>query len=377
MIELKGISKYYGADCAADSVSLRIERGSFFALLGPSGCGKTTLLRIMAGFVAPGAGQVLLDGQDVTDLPAWQRPVNMMFQSYALFPHMTVEGNIRFGLKQDGRLSRAEIDSRIEEMLNLLELKPYARRKPHQLSGGQSQRVALARALAKRPAVLLLDEPLGALDRRLRERTQLELMDIQERLGTTFVIVTHDQEEAMVLSTHMAVMNAGKILQIGTPTEIYEYPRNRQIAEFLGKINLIPAQFVRLEGEKSIFSVWQEELEIHAKKNEKTEQTISSMTPGAPVWLAIRPEKMTLHNSTAGAPEGLSVKTSGIVEDIVYRGASTGYQIRLRNRDLIHALLANPVLRMGWRAKWDDEVIIGFHADNALILPREQESMPA
>src|SRR5262249_35469218 len=218
--------------------SLAIYEREFFALLGPSGCGKTTLMRMVAGFEAPSAGKVLLDGQDLAGVPPYRRPSNMMFQSYALFPHMTVEQNVAFGLKQD-RMARAEIDARVEEMLPLVKLKEFAKRKPHQLSGGQKQRVALARSLAKKPKVLLLDEPLGALDKKLREETQFELIDLQMTLGLTFLIVTHDQEEAMTLADRIAVMNHGRIIQVATPAEVYEQPNSRYVADFIGDINLL------------------------------------------------------------------------------------------------------------------------------------------
>src|SRR6188508_1786247 len=232
IVTFDNVTKRFGVFVAIDGLTLDILPREFFALLGPSGCGKTTLLRMLAGFEQPDTGRVVLDGEDLAGVPPYRRPVNMMFQSYALFPHMTVAGNVAFGLKQDG-LPKHEIAARVDEMLGLVQLRPLAARKPDELSGGQRQRVALARALAKHPKVLLLDEPLAALDKKLREETQFELMQLQKRLGTTFVIVTHDQEEAMTVASRMAVMDSGRIAQIGTPAEIYEQPNSRYVAEFI------------------------------------------------------------------------------------------------------------------------------------------------
>ena len=236
LLEIAGISKYFGRTVAVDDVSLQVERGELFVLLGPSGCGKTTLLRMIAGFETPDGGRIVVDGLDVTELPPYRRPVNMMFQSYALFPHMDIAANVAFGLRQE-RMERSRRAARVEEMLALVQLSDYARRRPHQLSGGQRQRVALARALAKSPKLLLLDEPLAALDRKLREQTRRELIGIQERVGTTFLVVTHDQEEALGMASRIAVMNAGRLAQIGTPGEIYERPNSRFVAGFVGEMN--------------------------------------------------------------------------------------------------------------------------------------------
>src|SRR5437773_2840378 len=243
LLEIIQASKRFGALPAVDRVSLSIERGEFFALLGPSGCGKTTLLRLIAGFETPDAGHIVIDGVEVTALPPYARPVNMMFQSYALFPHMDVAGNIGFGLRQE-RMDRRRRAARVEEMLALVQMTGFGRRRPYELSGGQKQRVALARALAKMPKLLLLDEPLAALDRKLREETRLELMGIQERVGTTFLVVTHDQEEALGLASRIAVMNRGELVQIGTPAEIYERPRSRFVADFVGAVNLFDGRLI-------------------------------------------------------------------------------------------------------------------------------------
>src|SRR3982075_1905652 len=243
LLEIIQASKQFGAAAAVDRVSLSIERGEFFALLGPSGCGKTTLLRLIAGFETPNEGRIVIDGADITAVPPYARPVNMMFQSYALFPHLDVAGNIAFGLKQEG-MPRQRRAARVEEMLALVQMAGFAKRRPHELSGGQKQRVALARALAKMPKLLLLDEPLAALDRKLREETRLELTDIQERVGTSFLVVTHDQEEALGLASRIAVMNRGQLVQIGTPAEIYERPRSRFVADFVGAVNLFGGRLI-------------------------------------------------------------------------------------------------------------------------------------
>ena len=250
LVRFEGVAKHFAGVTAVDAVSLDIYQGEFFALLGPSGCGKTTLLRMLAGFETPDAGRVLLDGEDITGVPPHRRPVNMMFQSYALFPHLTVVGNIAFGLKQDG-LPKAEMDARIAEMLALTRLEGLETRKPHQLSGGQRQRVALARALVKHPRVLLLDEPLAALDKKLRGETQFELMRLKQRLGLTFVIVTHDQEEAMTVANRIGVMNKGRLIQVATPSEIYEQPNSRWVADFIGDVNLLEGRVVEADADRN------------------------------------------------------------------------------------------------------------------------------
>src|SRR5437870_4295729 len=243
VLEIIGASKRFGAIAAVGRVSLAIEAGEFFALLGPSGCGKTTLLRLIAGFETPDAGEILIDGVPMNAVPPYARPVNMMFQSYALFPHLDVAGNIAFGLKQEG-MKRRRRDERVGEMLALVQMQDYARRRPHELSGGQKQRVALARALAKMPKLLLLDEPLAALDRKLREETRLELRGIQERVGTTFLVVTHDQEEALGMASRIAVMRSGRLVQTGPPEAIYERPNSRFVADFVGAVNLFEGELV-------------------------------------------------------------------------------------------------------------------------------------
>ncbi|MGH8166100.1 MAG: ABC transporter ATP-binding protein, partial [Woeseiaceae bacterium] len=247
IIRIEGVSKRFGDFVAVDSIDLDIERGEIFSILGASGCGKTTLLRMLAGFETPTTGRIIIDGVDLTNEPPYRRPVNLMFQSYAIFPHMTVEQNVAYGLRKE-RVPRDEVKSRVAEMLDLVQLQQFATRKPNQLSGGQRQRVALARALVKRPKVLLLDEPLAALDKKLREHTQFELMGIQDRLGITFVVVTHDQEEAMILSSRIAVMNEGRFDQVGRPKEVYEYPVSRFVADFIGTINMFEGTVETVSG---------------------------------------------------------------------------------------------------------------------------------
>src|ERR1700674_5836166 len=247
-VEVDRVTKSFGDFKAVDDVSLKIYKGEIFCLLGASGCGKTTLLRMLGGFETPSSGRIFIDGEDMTGVPPYERPVNMMFQSYALFPHMSVEQNVAFGLKQD-RVPKSEITERVATMLDLVKLGSFAKRKPHQLSGGQKQRVALARSLVKRPKLLLLDEPLGALDRKLREHTQFELLSIQNKLGVTFIVVTHDQGEAMTLASRIGVMNHGQIVQIGTPLDIYEYPQSKFVADFVGSVNLFEGRLVEDEAD--------------------------------------------------------------------------------------------------------------------------------
>ncbi len=283
-----------GAAAAVDGVSLDIAAGEFFALLGPSGCGKTTLLRLLAGFETPDAGRILIDGVDMAGVPPYRRPVNMMFQSYALFPHMTAAQNVGFGLRQDG-LPRAEIAARVAAMLDLVKLGPLARRKPHQLSGGERQRVALARALAQEPKLVLLDEPLAALDRKLREETRFELVRIQQRVGVTFLMVTHDQEEAMSMASRIAVMSGGCIVQLGTPQQIYEEPASRFVADFIGAVNLFAG---RVAGAASGF--------LHVDSAEAGATLVVEHAPlaaGSEVAIAVRPEKITL------APAATAIST--------------------------------------------------------------------
>ena len=282
-VKIRALTKTFGTFTAVSAVDLDVYEGELFSLLGGSGCGKSTLLRMMAGFDPPTSGSIFIDGVDMEGIPPYQRPVNMMFQSYALFPHMTVEQNVGYGLKQD-RVAKDEIAQRVSDMLQIVELQQFGKRKPHQLSGGQRQRVALARALVKNPKVLLLDEPLGALDKRLREQTQFELMNIQDQLGITFIVVTHDQEEAMTLSTRIAVMDQGRFSQIGTPTDIYEYPESRFVANFIGSANMFEGRVV--ENGKDFVTVKSTDSDVDFYIDHSTEVRENSS-----VWIALRPEK--------------------------------------------------------------------------------------
>ncbi len=324
ILQFEQVSKRFGATVAVDDLSLDIAPGEFFALLGPSGCGKTTLMRMAAGFELPDAGRIRIDGADATGLPPHQRPVNMMFQSYALFPHMSVADNIAFGLKAAG-LSRDAIAARVDEMVRLAQLPGLEKRKPHQLSGGQKQRTALARALARGAKLLLLDEPLGALDRKLREETQFELMDIQKRLGAAFVVVTHDQDEAMSMADRIAVMRAGKIEQIGSPVEIYERPRSRYVAEFIGEINIFEGAVSRA-GDALRLDTCDGVVEATAR---------AMLDDGATIAVAVRPERMRL----APAGEQGGNRLAGVVHDFAYRGDRRIFRVRLSSGALARVSL--------------------------------------
>ena len=309
LLEITGVSKRFGATLAVDEVSLSVDHGEFFALLGPSGCGKTTLLRLIAGFEIPDNGRIFIGGADITDVPPYARPVNMMFQSYALFPHMDVAANMAFGLRQQ-RMDRRSIAARVDEMLTLVQMADYRRRRPHELSGGQRQRVALARALAKMPKLLLLDEPLAALDRKLRGQTRLELTGIQERLGITFLVVTHDQEEALSMASRVAIMNRGRIAQIGGPAEIYERPNSRFVADFVGEVNLF-------EGEMTIRSD-RPALAVVGFDQPLPLPAATELCEGAAAALAVRPEGLVLTHSP---PEGFAIAAK--VSSIRYLGGAS------------------------------------------------------
>src|SRR5215510_2270913 len=331
LVEIREVSKEFGGVTAVDRVSLDILRGELFAILGSSGCGKTTLLRMLAGFEQPTSGRILIDGVDMTDVPPYERPVNMMFQSYALFPHMTVEQNVAYGLRKEG-VPAQEIRERVTEMLNLVRLTPLARSKPAQISGGQSQRVALARALIKRPKVLLLDEPLAALDKKLREHTQFELANVQDRLGVTFIVVTHDQEEAMTLSTRIAVMDEGRFVQIGTPGEIYENPRNRFVADFVGNINLLEGVVESCGGGEALVRCD----EIDAKIPVRFDKALA---PGAAVCVALRPEKIVI--SKERPPENDRPSIPGVVFDLAYFGRLSLYRVRTAGGKIVEVSAQN------------------------------------
>ncbi|MBF0218308.1 MAG: ABC transporter ATP-binding protein [Gammaproteobacteria bacterium] len=360
LVEIRNVTKTFGNFYAVDDLSLTIYPKEFFSLLGASGCGKTTLLRMLAGFERPDSGRLLIGGEEVTHLPPYQRPVNMMFQSYALFPHLSVADNIAFGLRQEG-LPRQEINQRVAEMLELVRLSDYAKRKPDQLSGGQRQRVALARSLAKHPKLLLLDEPLGALDRKLREHTQFELVNIQERLGITFIMVTHDQEEAMTMSTRMAVMNEGRIRQLGTPGEIYEHPNNRFVAGFIGAVN----QF-----EGRVIAQNEKQLQIHC---EITDSNLvvhceHEITLGTPIAIAIRPEKITISTVASETIEKSENQLTGCVEEIAYLGDVSIYHVRVAPELLVEAQLTNSARRHTAPLTWGDQAWLRWKAEDGIAL---------
>src|SRR5712675_1011377 len=331
LLRIEGVAKKFGNFRAVDHVSLDIRSGEFFALLGPSGCGKTTLLRLLAGFETPDEGRILLDGRDIAQVLPHERPVNMMFQNYALFPHLSVRDNIAFGLKRAG-VARADIATRVEEMVSLVKLGGMEKRKPDQLSGGQKQRVALARSLARRPKLLLLDEPLAALDKKLRESTQLELMELQRRLGMTFIIVTHDQEEAMTVAGRIGVMDAGRLEQVATPRELYEAPLSRWIAEFVGDVNLFEGQIESREaGRLAVSTRVAGTIMVAEPRNPVTKTAVS---------VAIRPEKVKLSRrgpvADAAGAQSLN-RLQGVVMDISYLGGLTIYKVKLDSGAVVRA----------------------------------------
>ncbi len=357
IVRIVDVTKRYGDVHAVDGVSLDIRRGEFFALLGPSGCGKTTLLRMLAGFEVPASGRIEIDGQDMARVPPWRRPVNMMFQSYALFPHMTVAGNVAFGLRQDG-VARAEVRRRVQDALELVRLQDLADRRPDRLSGGQRQRVALARAVVKRPKLLLLDEPLAALDKRLREATQLELVNIQATLGITFVIVTHDQEEAMTVSTRMAIMNGGRVIQVGPPAEIYERPATRFVADFVGQVNMVEARVVEA-GDRSM------RLEAPDLGCEVVSDRSVPAAVGETVWVAIRPE--TIELTTAASGSGAN-RVRGTVSSIAYLGDLSIYHVLLPTGVTVRASAVNRNRLAERPAARDDEVWLSWRPDASVVL---------
>ena len=360
-IKVQSVSKHFGDFTAVDSVDLEIYKGELFCLLGGSGCGKSTLLRMLAGFETPSSGSIVIDGANMTDVPPYERPVNMMFQSYALFPHMTVESNVAYGLKRDG-VVKSEINQRVEEMLAMVELTQFRKRKPHQLSGGQRQRVALARALVKQPKVLLLDEPLGALDKRLREQTQYELVNIQEQLGVTFVVVTHDQEEAMSLSTRIAVMDTGRFMQIGTPTEIYEFPSSRLVANFIGNANMFEGRVTENGPDHVIVESTEPACEFYIDHG-------LSIQEGTKVWVALRPEKISI---TKGSPTAGSNTIKGMVDDIGYLGGISTYRVKIGDDRIVEITSQNQQRPKDGNPPidWDEEVHLSWEASSSVVLTR-------
>ncbi len=357
-ISIRGISKHFGSFVAVDNVDLDIGRGELFSILGGSGCGKTTLLRMLAGFEVPTAGTIEIDGTDITSMPPYERPVNMMFQSYAVFPHMTVEKNVAYGLRKE-KVTGAELKKRVDEAIELVQLVDFRKRKPDQLSGGQRQRVALARALIKRPKVLLLDEPLAALDKKLREHTQFELMNIQDDLGITFVVVTHDQEEAMTLSTRIAVMEKGRFLQIGEPKEIYEYPHNRFVADFIGTINTFESE-VTAVGDDSI------ELKSDEAGGLITARGKHDVTVGQNVCIAVRPEKIFIGRSEPEDDSDIRVK--GVVDDLGYLGNLSLYRVRLESGKVILVSQQNRRRSSKRSIEWEEQIWLSWRPRSSIVL---------
>ena len=357
-IHIKGISKHFGDFVAVDRVDLEIGQGELFCILGGSGCGKTTLLRILAGFEVPTSGTIEIDGIDVTHQPPYDRPVNMMFQSYAIFPHMNVAKNIAYGLHKDG-VAKPEVDKRVDEMLELVQLVDFKNRKPDQLSGGQRQRVALGRALIKQPKVLLLDEPLAALDKKLRERTQFELMNIQDELGITFIVVTHDQEEAMTLSTRIAVMDEGQFRQVGTPKEIYEFPTNRFVADFIGSINIFKGTVSSVDDEHISVASDEAGVELTAIKQQ-------AVTIGQEIEIAVRPEKIFINKERPEKAGDVCIE--GVVDDLGYLGNRSLYRIRLKSGVIVQVSSQNRRRSVTRFLEWEDKVWISWRPRSAVVL---------
>jgi len=361
LLKIDRVTKKFDETVAVDDVSLSIHQGEIFALLGGSGSGKSTLLRMLAGFERPTEGRIFLDGQDITDMPPYERPINMMFQSYALFPHMTVEQNIAFGLKQDG-LPKAEIEERVKEMLGLVQMTQYAKRKPHQLSGGQRQRVALARSLAKRPKLLLLDEPMGALDKKLRSQMQLELVQIIERVGVTCVMVTHDQEEAMTMAERIAIMHQGWIAQVGSPMDIYETPASRLVCEFIGNVNLFEGELVEDMGDHAIIASPGLDNPIYVGHG------ISTRAQDKHITYALRPEKLLIGTELPELERPGYNWAKGVVHDIAYLlGGHSVYYIKLPSGGVLQAFMANAERHVKLPT-WEEEVYVYWWDDSGVVL---------
>ncbi len=364
ILRINKLTKKFGDVAAVDSVSIDIRKGEIFALLGASGCGKSTLLRMLAGFETPTSGAIVLEGEDITRMPPYQRPINMMFQSYALFPHLTVTQNIAFGLERDGMPSD-QIDARVNAMLDLTQLKAFAKRKPHQLSGGQQQRVALARSLAKRPRLLLLDEPLGALDKKLREQTQIELVNIISEVGVTCVMVTHDQEEAMTMADRVAVMQSGRFLQVGAPREIYETPQTVYVADFIGNVNLFKGSLT--VDEPDYVMIDSPEGKIYVSHG-------ITGTQGMAVQVAIRPEKICLQRTAPTPAERESAREDGyncvrgIVKNVSYLGSYTTYHVKLDTGMTLKVMNSNDARHDENRLDWDDTVYAWWDGSDVVVL---------
>ncbi len=359
-IVIESVTKTFGGFSAVDGVTLKIFKGEMFALVGASGCGKTTLLRMLAGFATPTGGRIMIEGVDMTAVPPHQRPVNMMFQSYALFPHMTVGENVGYGLRRLA-LARAVRSQRVQEALDMVQLGALAKRKPHQLSGGQRQRVALARALIRRPKVLLLDEPLSALDKKLREQTQFELMNIQSQVGITFVFVTHDQDEAMALSTRIAVMNRGQVVQVGTPSEIYEFPQSRFVADFIGTTNLFEGTVNATQPGHIVVRSTEAGCDLIVDETGR-------FGSGQRVWVALRPEKIRLSKQPLGGDRVNQMK--GTVWELGYLGNRSTYRIKTETGKLVTVFAQNERRTSEWSIDWSDEVYLSWTANCAVLLPQ-------
>ncbi len=363
-LQIKRIVKKFDDVFAVDEVTLDIQKGEIFALLGSSGCGKSTLLRMLAGFETPTSGQILLAGQDIGALAPYERPINMMFQNYALFPHLSVWDNIAFGLRREG-MSKDKIEQQVTRMLELVQLKPYAKRKPHQLSGGQQQRVALARSLAKSPKLLLLDEPLAALDAKLRQRTQLELVNIIEQVGVTCVMVTHDQEEAMTMATRIGVMSEGKILQIGQPADIYETPNCRFVADFIGSVNLFKGSVAVDEADHVV-------IDSPACRHYVSHGITG--TEGMEVHVAVRPEKMSIQTGMPADSERESMAevgfnvVHGVIEDIAYLGSLTTYHVKLGSGMVVKVTHTNAARHDASHLTWGDSVHVWWSGSDVVVL---------
>ena len=360
LLKIDRVTKKFDETVAVDDVSLSIHQGEIFALLGGSGSGKSTLLRMLAGFERPTEGRIFLDGQDITDMPPYERPINMMFQSYALFPHMTVAQNIAFGLKQDG-LPKDEVQARVDEMLTLVQMSQYAKRKPHQLSGGQRQRVALARSLAKRPKLLLLDEPMGALDKKLRSQMQLELVQIIERVGVTCVMVTHDQEEAMTMAERIAIMHLGWIAQVGSPMDIYETPASRLVCEFIGNVNLFDGEIVTDMEDHAVIASAGLENPIYVGHG------ISTRAQDKQITYAIRPEKLLIGTELPELERPGYNWAKGVVHDIAYLGGHSVYYIKLPTGGVLQAFMANAERHVKLPT-WEEEVFVYWWDDSGVVL---------